>query len=75
MVDVRTKRLSNVFRRPVPGRHVTNNVKTSACTKVNADLIDDSRIQVRKRSRGTLDENSLHVALVALKRGSLKLPG
>ena len=74
MVDVGRRLLPNISRRPVPGRHVPNNVKTSACTKLNTDLFDDSRIHVRKRSRWTLDENSLHVALVALQGGSLKLP-
>ena len=49
LVDVGRRRLPNVSRRPVPGRHVPNNVETSAWTKLNTDLFDDSRIHVRKR--------------------------
>ena len=51
MVNVRTRRFSNVSRRAVPGRRVPNNVEKSASTILNTDLLDDSSIHVRKRSR------------------------
>ena len=51
MVNVRTCRFSNVSRRAAPGRGVPNDVEKSASTILNTDLLDDSSIHVRKRSR------------------------
>ena len=55
MVNVCTRRLSNVSRRAVAARGVPNNVETTSCTRLNTDSLDNSRIDVRKRSRWTLD--------------------
>ena len=53
-VNAFTSRSSNDARRAVPGRGLPNNLETTACTRLNTEFWDDSRITVRKRSRWTL---------------------
>ena len=77
MINVRTTRLLTHSRRVVPGRGVLNNVEISASATVNAVLLDDSMIHVRKRSRFTLDGNQRPYSLChgPLKRGGVEPAG
>ena len=68
MINVRTTRLLTHSRRVVPGRGVLNNVKTSASAMIT-DLLDDSRIHDRKRSRCTHNKKQ---RTYSLSRGPLK---
>ena len=55
MVNVSTGRYSNISRRAVQGRGAPKIVETSLSTTLNTELLDHSRIHIRKRSRCTLD--------------------
>ena len=74
MVNVRTKRLLTISRRAVHGRGVLHNVETSASTMLNTDLMDKSRIHVRKRSRCTRQPPH-PFGHVPLKRGLVEPAG
>ena len=68
MVNVRTRRLLTLSPRPVPGRGVLNNLKTSASAMI-IDFLDGSRIYDRQRSRCTHDGKQ---RTYSLSRGPLK---
>lgn len=48
MVNVHIWCLPNVRRRAVLGRGVPNNAETTACTRPNANFLDDLRVNVQK---------------------------